>query len=116
MSGVDVDVALCVVNAWLAGAQGPGNIVVGIALLSVDLLMLGGWGNVTLVLDIATVLLVHPWRSLRRLLNQRVHAVVGGDHGRALEKRGRESYCRERSLCLFLRWFSTTLRQLVLFG
>ena len=38
MRGVDVDVALGVDNAWLAGAQGPGNIVVGIALLSVDLL------------------------------------------------------------------------------
>ena len=60
MSGVDVDVALGVVNAWLAGAQGPGNIVVGIALLSVDLLMLGGWGSVTLVLHIATALLACP--------------------------------------------------------
>ena len=93
MSGVDVDVALGVVNAWLAGAQGPGNIVVGIALLSVDLLMLGGWGSVTLVLHIATALLVHPWRNLRRLLNQRVHACLHAVPS------GRPIPCETRALC-----------------
>ena len=107
MRGVDVDVALGVVNAWLAGAQGPGNIVVGIALLSVDLLMLGGWGSVTLVLHIATALLVHTWRSLPRLLNQRVHACLHAVPS------GRPILCETRMVRWWRSWASSRKKGVV---